>query len=129
MVQPISSRDAELNFLPLGNLEVFEQPQIAVKIGWVVQVGPVEGSLGSESCPCEEVGVEIQAGTVLSRVAGYRRQEQAPTLSSISVCAQPGLFAHSRRHQSIRQRDAVVGKIRSTQAGNGQAAGKAGIQA
>src|ERR1700733_1162995 len=120
MVQPVSSRDAELKFLPLGNLEVLEQRQIAIKIGWVANVGPNVGSLGPVGRHLEAVGVEILARRMVARVAYELRQEQAAARTAVSVCSQPGGFVSTGRTQTVGQQYAVVWEIRCAQAWNRQ---------
>src|ERR1700683_3236551 len=118
MVQPVSSRDAELKFLSLGNLEVLEQRQIAIEICWIANVGPYIGSLSTVSRHLEAVGVEILARRMVARVAYELRQEQPAARTAVSVCSQPSGFVSTGRTQTVGQQYAVVWEIRCAQAWN-----------
>src|ERR1035441_4650075 len=59
VIQEVDSRDAELQLLSLRDLEVLEQRQITVKVGWTAHVGPFIGPLRPVSWHPEAAGVEM----------------------------------------------------------------------
>src|SRR5260370_5340035 len=62
MVQPVHRRHPELHLLPLRNLEVLEQSQIAIEVGWSSQVRPLLGPLSSVGGRSEAVRIEVRSG-------------------------------------------------------------------
>src|SRR5580698_8885532 len=62
VIQEIDSRNAELQLLPLRDLEILEQCQIAVKVSWASHVRPLQRTLLSIVRRTEAVRVEILPG-------------------------------------------------------------------
>src|ERR1700722_17119544 len=85
VIQPMGGRDAELYFLPLGDIEVLVQPQIAVKVRGPVQIGEVESPLLSIGWHREAVRIEIGARGTLPRIAGHHWLQNL-----VGVGAEPG---------------------------------------
>src|SRR5580765_221153 len=107
MVQPVRRRDAELNLLPLGDIEVLIQRQVAVEVGWPTHIGHVQGSLlPRELRRGEAVRIEVRARCVFTRIASYDRNQEV-----VRTGAEPGRWVHRIGIQAVRQEESVVWQV------------------
>src|SRR5580700_8879149 len=107
MIQPVGRRDAELNLLPLGDVEVLVYAQVAVKVSRPVHVWEIECSLLTVRWRREAIRVEVCARGVFARVASNNRLKYL-----IGIAAKPGRWADSVRVQPVWQQDGVVRQVR-----------------